>query len=408
MLISLLQSVLFIYIVNYCVGTEKILDTKKIVLCIILFFCISFIIPYKFGNFSIYIFVTHALCIAIIILVFKEKYFEALVSYSLIYSIVAIWIFVGGNLLYGVLVNVVPINGAYIYLSQIILFILCFKFKNKIKQMYKFLCLEKFSKIQIIMISLTLDFLVSFYLIIYDRDDFLLSKIVIVALFIFLGFNVIYFIKLARGIKQIYKLNENLVSKNNELKYIKNSHELQMLYLYELCNMEKYEDVAGLLKNIINKSENDTNISGKSIQDFSLLLFATRHVTSEEVNIIVEDTANFKLVAISELELYRVIVNIVNNAIKAMKNKGTLIIKSYEDLNNIIIKIENDGEEIPEEVIDKIFDSGFTTKKNNSRNHGYGLSIVKELLENYNGKISVESSSIRTKFTIFLPIKETT
>lgn len=104
------------------------------------------------------------------------------------------------------------------------------------------------------------------------------------------------------------------------------------------------------------------------------------------------------------MELYEIVVN---NAIKAMKNKGTLIKKSYENSNNIVIEIGNDGEKIPEEFLDKIFDSGFTTKENSDKSHGYGLSIVKELIENHDGKISVNSSEIITQFTITLPIKRT-
>ena len=48
---------------------------------------------------------------------------------------------------------------------------------------------------------------------------------------------------------------------------------------------------------------------------------------------------------------------------------------------------------------------GFTTKNNTDKSHGYGLSIVKELIESYSGKIYVKSTDTATEFKIILPIK---
>ena len=46
------------------------------------------------------------------------------------------------------------------------------------------------------------------------------------------------------------------------------------------------------------------------------------------------------------------------------------------------------------------YDVGFTTKENNDMSHGYGLSIVKELVEKNNGKITVKSTEEKTSFKI--------
>ncbi|NGT12625.1 ATP-binding protein, partial [Clostridium perfringens] len=63
----------------------------------------------------------------------------------------------------------------------------------------------------------------------------------------------------------------------------------------------------------------------------------------------------------------------------------------------------NNGPEIPDKILNKIFDSGFTTKENKESNNGFGLAIVKELVESYNGKIQVSSTDEFTEFTIYLP-----
>ena len=107
----------------------------------------------------------------------------------------------------------------------------------------------------------------------------------------------------------------------------------------------------------------------------------------------------------NEMEFYRVISNIVNNAINAMNGQGIIIAKSYEYLGNAVIKIENNGPKIEEYYLKDIFKVGFTTKDNTDKSHGYGLSIVKDLVESHNGKIHVKSTDTATEFKIILPIK---
>jgi len=96
----------------------------------------------------------------------------------------------------------------------------------------------------------------------------------------------------------------------------------------------------------------------------------------------------------------------VNNAIKAMNDKGIIIARSYEYLGNAVIKIENNGPKIEEHHLTNIFKMGFTTKDNTDKSHGYGLSIVKDLVESNNGKIHVKSTDTATEFKIILPISK--
>jgi len=105
------------------------------------------------------------------------------------------------------------------------------------------------------------------------------------------------------------------------------------------------------------------------------------------------------------MEFYRVISNIVNNAIKAMNGQGIIIAKSYEYLGNAVIKIQNNGPKIEEYYLTDIFKIGFTTKDNDDKSHGYGLSIVKDLVESHNGKICIKSTDTTTEFKIVLPIE---
>lgn len=411
MIISIIQSIFFVCILNYCLKNEETLNYKKSVVCVILLSCIGYFVTDMLGNISICVFITHILGMLIITYLYKHKYNYALVSYNFIYCILTFWIILFGNIICSLLKQIVAkeyteiVEFIFIYISQVVFFIVCILNANKIKQIYKILLAEKFSKTYIIMISFVPDFVISFFIFSFGDEQSGIAYIIITMLLMFLIFSVIYFIKIKERANRLFKLNETLENKNSELKKIKCDYGIQMSSLYELCLREKYEDVATLLKSIIN-SPNDSSAVEKNRTKESLLSLATKHVICDEVNIIIEDNANFQLISMSEMELFRIIVNIVNNAIKAMKNRGTLIAKSFDKDDSMIVEIENDGEKIPEKYMDKIFESGFTTKSDNDKNHGYGLSIVKELIESHDGNIFVESNELRTKFTIVLPIRK--
>lgn len=409
MAITIIQSVLFVYFVNYCLEYQK-KNIIKLISCVVLITCDGYFIPSIFGNYSISVFVTHILAMLIIVLFFYHKATEAIMAYNIIYGATLIWILIFGNILYGVLEQIIPsgyveiITLPFMLAIQVILCIFLIIKMHTFREIYKILLSENLSNNYAIIISFIPDFLISFYSITYKKEEAILRDTIIILLIMFIVVNAIYFIKVRERARKIYDLNKSLEIKNNELKKIKNSYGNQILALYHLCMMEQYSDLKSLLKNTINEASNPTEVSTDNKKQESILAYATRHIQSENIKIIINEEANLGLLAISEIELYRIVVNIVNNAVKAMNGEGTLIISSYHKAENIVIEIENDGEMIPKELLDKIFLSGFTTKNNDDKSHGYGLSIVKEVIESYNGKIFVESTKIRTKFIINLPI----
>jgi PAS domain S-box-containing protein len=103
-----------------------------------------------------------------------------------------------------------------------------------------------------------------------------------------------------------------------------------------------------------------------------------------------------------EDELAQVWSNIINNALQASNNKCVITIDYTDNNNQHIINISNDGPKIPDEVIEKIFDEFFTTKKR-GEGTGLGLNIVKNIVEKHLGKISCTSNEKLTTFTIVLP-----
>lgn len=108
-------------------------------------------------------------------------------------------------------------------------------------------------------------------------------------------------------------------------------------------------------------------------------------------------------------ELMQVFTNLMVNAkeaIKSIKESGTITIKSYQEGDFAVVQIKDDGKGIPEEHIGKIFDPFFTTK-DVGRGTGLGLSVVYRIVENHKGSIEVSSKPQKgSTFTIRMPVKK--
>ena len=92
-------------------------------------------------------------------------------------------------------------------------------------------------------------------------------------------------------------------------------------------------------------------------------------------------------------ELLQVLINILKNAkdelIKLDTNKRRIIfIDTYTDKSNLIIKIRDNANGIPPDIIEKIFEPYFTTKENDEGT-GIGLYMCKQIIDGMTGKIQV-------------------
>ncbi|MCI4625061.1 MAG: PAS domain S-box protein [Candidatus Magnetoovum sp. WYHC-5] len=102
-------------------------------------------------------------------------------------------------------------------------------------------------------------------------------------------------------------------------------------------------------------------------------------------------------------QLSQVFINILVNAAHAIKERGEIEIKTWEDNNNVLVSIKDNGSGMSEEIKDKIFEPFFTTK-DVEKGTGLGLSIAFDIIKKHNGIIQVESELQKgTTFTVSLP-----
>ncbi|EEH96980.2 ATP-binding protein [Clostridium tertium] len=406
-IISIIQSVMFIIASNYCVNKQY--KKSKLQLIILIAITSFFVIfsTYLLGNSSLGIIVIHIGQLLLTNLMFKDDKLGATIGFSIIYSIIGI----SANLsfvIFTIFNNISTYDNIYaiiiiLYFPQFIIsyFVLKnMKFIHKINLIIKS---RVSSIITLIIGTVVFDFIMSFSRIISDKDNPVFKEIIFVLLGGFIIFIAWHFINIDKNSKQVYILNEELESKINELKKIKHDYGSQISYLYGAYLMNNYEKLGELLKGIIEGNDISTQVKVLSTED-SIIAQVVNSTDLKEVDVLIDEKAELKDTNISELELHKIISNIVRNSIEALKGRGLLMINSYYSYNHVIISLQNNGPEIDKNIIDRIFEEGFSTKKNKNGDNGFGLHIVKEIVDKNNGHISVTSNKEVTKFVIKLPL----
>lgn len=116
---------------------------------------------------------------------------------------------------------------------------------------------------------------------------------------------------------------------------------------------------------------------------------------------------NIPLISCNPSQLNQVYLNILVNAVQAIKDKGIITIITFQKKDHVYVQIKDTGIGIPKEALKKIFDPGYTTK-GVGVGTGLGLSICYKIIKDHHGEILVDSEIGKgSTFTIVLPLKST-
>lgn len=168
-----------------------------------------------------------------------------------------------------------------------------------------------------------------------------------------------------------------------------------------LSNVEKMDL---LIKGILNYTAIDNKENQDRIIDLNILIketLRTIHI-SEHVEITIKN--QLPKVFGNDFRYKQLFQNLIQNAIKYNdKEKITVEIGNSESDGQISFYIKDNGIGIPEQYQTRIFDI-FSKLKNNDPSSGIGLSIVKKIIDFYNGTIWLESQeNIGTTFYFTIP-----
>jgi len=103
-------------------------------------------------------------------------------------------------------------------------------------------------------------------------------------------------------------------------------------------------------------------------------------------------------------QMRQVFLNLTLNAVQSLSGSGRVVIRAAEGSGNtVMVEVEDDGEGIDKDDIDKVFYPFFSTKEGGA---GLGLAIVYRIIEEHGGNIKVESEPGKgTMFSMLLPME---
>lgn len=204
---------------------------------------------------------------------------------------------------------------------------------------------------------------------------------------------------LVQTLSQLEDLNKTLRAQRHDF-----MNHLQVVY--GLIELEEFNDTKDYIEKVYNDIQKVSRVMRTSNPAFNALLQA-KVLAGEKRRIETRLNINsrFDKIKIPTWEFCRVIGNIIDNAIYTLENSSGINkyieINLHEDIKNYHFVIKDNGPGIPQDIIDKIFEAGFTTKGNNGE--GMGLAITKETLLNYGGSINVRVDNGETIFEGQIP-----
>lgn len=212
---------------------------------------------------------------------------------------------------------------------------------------------------------------------------------------------------------EVTRLAEEITGVNQIVEALRaNTHEF-MNKLHVILGLIQIGEIDEAKKQIVDIRERQQNITSlvmNKIKDPMIsALILGKHSRGLELGIDIlldeESSLNKTHGRIHSNVLVTILGNFIENALEAItddnKNDKKVKIKIVENDKEIRIEVEDSGKGIPEENLNKIFESSFSTK---SKGRGIGLFLVKERIESHNGEIEVISKLGQgTKIVALIP-----
>jgi signal transduction histidine kinase len=135
----------------------------------------------------------------------------------------------------------------------------------------------------------------------------------------------------------------------------------------------------------------------------SVLGYKLKHT---EIEIVREYDRTLPKLTVRGSELNQVWTNLLDNAIDALGDHGTITIATHADGQCAVIEICDDGPGVPEDVAARIFDPFFTTK-DVGQGTGIGLATARRIVvDRHDGSLTLDSALGRTIFRVRLPFTQ--
>ena len=160
---------------------------------------------------------------------------------------------------------------------------------------------------------------------------------------------------------------------------------------------EQNDRLGKMVKTLLDMSELQTVGRDDVIMVNALVdeVLADLEPLAQEKNIkLIGKCADIRMIG-SDILIYRMVYNLVENAIKYNHSGGRVTVTAYQKEKHIYLSIEDTGNGIPEELRQRVFEPFFRVDKSRSRELGgvgLGLALVHEIVSAHDGTITVRSN----------------
>jgi signal transduction histidine kinase len=203
------------------------------------------------------------------------------------------------------------------------------------------------------------------------------------------------------------KFIDKIINKENGIEYLEVLNQVQMA-MAQLDTIKTSSDKAvRVVQDMRAFIKGETTVERKMINlrdNISTVLGVFNYEINLNVDLKFEVDESIEFMGY-DIKLFQLWSNIVKNALEAMSDQEDKYfgIIGVQEAGQIKVTFENNGPEIPKEIISSIFNKFYTTKAKKSGS-GLGLSIVKNVLREHKANINIESSDKMTKFIITFEI----
>ena len=157
---------------------------------------------------------------------------------------------------------------------------------------------------------------------------------------------------------------------------------------YEVDTCNDGEEALAQEKNIelIQKSQNSSDGRSDGTEESLLVACSVNNNENPEDELILTG---------SDILIYRMLYNLVENAIKYNRTDGTVTVSAKREKNEVVLTVADTGNGIDESFREQIFEPFFRVDKSRSRELGgvgLGLAMVREIVRVHDGKIEVRGN----------------
>ena len=161
---------------------------------------------------------------------------------------------------------------------------------------------------------------------------------------------------------------------------------------------EQTERLSKMVRTLLDMSELQTIARDEEIAISALVeeVLADLEPLAQEKGINLIEKCDNVLLMGSDILIYRLVYNLVENAIKYNFSGGTVTVNATQQNSQLHLTVEDTGNGIPEELKERIFEPFFRLDKSRSRELGgvgLGLALVREIVRVHNGSILVKNNA---------------